>query len=422
MSSRSEWLNVTAASPRPGPRPDRLDATMDAIYVVGEDGRVVSSIPRIPYQLEGHLQDLVAKNPDLLPGDQIDPERPRRWRLIKREARVGEALGESRWSLDHLFVDQDAIPTLVEAKRAGNPEIRREVVGQLLEYAANGTLHWDVGRLRSWFEDSFASSEDAVASIRELLKLESLDAAAETYNDFWERLGANLQDRRIRLIFVADRIPPALRTLVEFINEQMERVEVLAVEIVQYSDGRQRMLMPRLIGQTAKARERKNQPSGWTQRADRWREEEFLLEVQHRYPELVEVVRRILAWANEQPRILLEGGQGLKGPAIMLRLEGITRIARLVAEKTARLELQFATLKNVAPFTDLGVRRRFYERFAAVGRFDYPDEKTEGYPAVPLSSVVSPQAMSALLAILDDMVTELQRAHAVSNGDRQQGK
>jgi hypothetical protein len=51
---------------------------------------------------------------------------------------------------------------------------------------------------------------------------------------FWQRVGANLREGHLRLVFVADEIPASLRRLVEFLNEQMPRVEVLAVEIRQY--------------------------------------------------------------------------------------------------------------------------------------------------------------------------------------------
>ena len=50
--------------------------------------------------------------------------------------------GSDRGSLDHLFLDQDAVPTLVEVKRSENTQIRREVVGQMLDYAANGVMFW----------------------------------------------------------------------------------------------------------------------------------------------------------------------------------------------------------------------------------------------------------------------------------------
>jgi hypothetical protein len=60
--------------------------------------------------------------------------------------------GVGRWSLDHLFLDQDAVPTLVEVKRSSDTRIRREVVGQLIDYAANAVVYWPVEALRGAFE------------------------------------------------------------------------------------------------------------------------------------------------------------------------------------------------------------------------------------------------------------------------------
>jgi hypothetical protein len=65
---------------------------------------------------------------------------------------LDEEAGGGRWSLDHLFVDQDAIPTLVEVKRSSDTRIRREVVGQPLEYAANAIAYWPVEKIRAEFE------------------------------------------------------------------------------------------------------------------------------------------------------------------------------------------------------------------------------------------------------------------------------
>jgi hypothetical protein len=57
-----------------------------------------------------------------------------------------------RWSLDHLFADQDAIPTFVEVKRSTDTRIRREVVAQMLDYAANGTEYWTMNKIRLSFK------------------------------------------------------------------------------------------------------------------------------------------------------------------------------------------------------------------------------------------------------------------------------
>lgn len=42
-------------------------------------------------------------------------------------------------------------PVLVELERATDTRLRREVVGQMLDYAANGTAHWKAGVIAASF-------------------------------------------------------------------------------------------------------------------------------------------------------------------------------------------------------------------------------------------------------------------------------
>ena len=78
------------------------------------EGERVIEMTQQPYDTEDRLQAFLESHPKLLGGEQIDPSSPRRWLLVSREMGVpGEAQGSSRWSIDHLFVDQEAIPTLV---------------------------------------------------------------------------------------------------------------------------------------------------------------------------------------------------------------------------------------------------------------------------------------------------------------------
>ena len=173
------------------------------------------------------FQRLLASFPELLAGDQIDTESPRRFVLVAREQGIAaEEGGGDRWSLDHLFLDQDGIPTLVEVKRGTDTRIRREVVGQMLDYAANAILHWPLATLRARFS---AQCQDDERDPDEVIA--GLIGPNADREDFWAGVGANLQAGRIRLLFVADRIPPELRRVVEFLNRQMQPAEVLAVEL-----------------------------------------------------------------------------------------------------------------------------------------------------------------------------------------------
>ncbi len=203
------------------------------------------------YDSEDLLQTLLAKYPDLLAGGDDSAGSPRRWLLVKREVGVPDKeTGGSRWSLDHVFIDQEAVPTLVEVKRSDDTRIRREVVGQMLDYAANGVVYWPAERLRSDFEGRCAKEgKDPEEMFRASLG-EELDPER-----FWDDVEQNLRSGRVRLIFVSDLIPAELRRVIEFLNERMSPTEVLGIEIKQYvGDGNLKTLVPRLIGQTEQAR------------------------------------------------------------------------------------------------------------------------------------------------------------------------
>ena len=58
-------------------------------------------------------------------------------------------------------------------------------------------------------------------------------------------------------MFVADDIPKELRRLVEFLNEKMTNIEVIAVEVKQFLGDGLRAVVPRAIGLTEKSREGK---------------------------------------------------------------------------------------------------------------------------------------------------------------------
>jgi hypothetical protein len=89
-----------------------------AIYLLAPGDQLVEMREQA-YDSEDLLQRLLATHPDLLAGDQIDPATPRRWLLVSREMPVPADAGlGGRWSLDHLFIDQEGVPTLVEVKRS----------------------------------------------------------------------------------------------------------------------------------------------------------------------------------------------------------------------------------------------------------------------------------------------------------------
>ncbi len=227
--------------------------TTGKIFLIDENEQFQGVMSEIPFEDEDRLQRAIELQPDLIPGDQIEPENPRRWLLIRREAGIPDSSGSgNRWSLDHLLVDQDAIPTLVECKNSGNSELRRQVVAQMLDYAANIRAHWAHGRARELTESSLsAHGQDIASATIELTGDTDLDKV----DAFWERVDENLDEGRVRLVFAAPKIPRELQTIVDFLNGQMTLTDVVAVEIKLFqSESGLRAFVPRVTGRSAYAR------------------------------------------------------------------------------------------------------------------------------------------------------------------------
>jgi hypothetical protein len=264
----------------------------DDIFLLTTDQRLVPMSAQA-YDSEDLLQNLIADYPDLLAGEQMDQEEPRRWLLVRREMPVPAMEdGSGRWSLDHLFLDQEAIPTLIEVKRSTDTRIRREVVGQMLDYAANAVAYLPVEEIRARFERLCESGGvDAVAKLTEFL-------AGDLEPDaFWTNVRTNLQAGRIRMVFVADVIPPELRRIVEFLNQQMTPAEVLAVEVKQYVGQGMRTLVPRVIGRTEAAEAKKNVQK---RVGEPWTEERFFAVLKEfRGPTEANAARRLYDFSVE---------------------------------------------------------------------------------------------------------------------------
>jgi hypothetical protein len=226
--------------------------TGEGIYLIQEDGGLLE-LSEQPYESEELLQQLLERYPSLLAGREMSPAEPRRWVLVTREAGMPSRLGgAAQWSADHVFLDQDAVPTIVEVKRSSDTRIRREVVGQMLDYAANAVVYWPVEAIQAAFERTCAER-----GIHTTQALQELVGAADSVEAFWSRVKTNLQAGRVRMVFVTDRVPPELQRIVEFLNEQMDPAEVLAVELRQFLGGGVKTLAPRVLGHTAAAERQK---------------------------------------------------------------------------------------------------------------------------------------------------------------------
>ncbi len=367
------------------------------IFNIDDEGRLVEMTAQ-PYDSEALLQQLLEDYPRLLTGDQTGE--PRRWLLIAREAALpAEEDAGARWSVDHLFVDQDGVPTLVEVKRSSDTRIRREVVGQMLDYAANAVRYWPVESMRAAFEETCAkretSSEDALA---ELIGPDSDQDA------FWQTVKTNLQAGRIRMLFVADEIPSELQTIVEFLNEQMSSAEVLAIEIKQYGGERGKTLVSRAIGQTATAQRAK----GTGRQGRSWDEASFFSELEASCgADDTGVAREILDWAKGKS-LRIAYGSGMIYGSFSLALDHKGEAHRLIGLYTNGLiELRFSWLQYRPPFDDESKRLELLRRVNELPGVSLGPDAITRMPSIPLGTLRTPDALASFLGTLDWFIEEV---------------
>lgn len=310
---------------------------MPSMHVLTKEGRWVPMVDT-PYENEDYLQGLLAQHPELMPGELVDADNPRRWLLLTREAGIALAggVGGSRFSMDHLFVDQDATPTLVEVKRSSDTRSRREVVAQMLDYAAN-LWAWPPGK--------------AEGCLIERCRLEGLDPEDELERfspegeseSFWGQVDANISSGRLRLVFVADQIGPELRQIIEFLNSQFAKAEVLAVEIRQWRGEGVDTLVSEVIGRTVASEALKPSPR-------RLEASEFLAQLTALCkPEEAAGVQQLMSWCEDHGG-WVSFGTGKAYPACFLNWRRDAPIWALIPGPPRWVTVPFDGLGEREPF------------------------------------------------------------------------
>lgn len=370
------------------------------IYLLNNNEDLVE-LREAVYDSEDLLQSLLAKYPSLLAGEQINDAEPRRWLLISREAGLpSQEEAGARWSVDHLFLDQDGIPTIVEVKRSSDTRIRREVVGQMLDYAANAVMYWPVESIQAMFETRCekegTNSNDKLA---EFLN-------NETQSDsFWEQVKTNLQAGKIRLIFVADEISIELRRIVEFLNGQMDPAEVIALEVKQFIGKDIKTLVPRALNRTTE----KHKDSTIRRK---WDEPSFLAELESRQGKTeANVAKDLLEWAKKNS-LRIWWGEGKQDGSFYPLLDHASETYWTFAIWTyGRIGIQFFMMKKKPQFADDDKREMIRLKLNNITGVSISANDISRSPGIPLSALLNPNSLKQFKEIFQDIINEIRTSN-----------
>ena len=376
------------------------------IYLLNADSHLMA-MDETAYDSERLLQELLARHSDLLAGEQINVDDPRRWLLVTREMSVpGEVDGAGRWSLDHLFLDQDAVPTLVEVKRSSDTRIRREVIGQMLDYAANAVVYWPLEEIRSKFERRCESTgEDPNDVLADFL------GEDHSIDEFWQAVKTNLQAGRIRMIFVADSIPAELRRIVEFLNEQMDPAEVLAIEVKQFVGKDVKTLVPRVLGQTESARQRK---ASSTSRGKRWDEASFMTALEKQCGIAARnTAKDLLDWIRPQVTDIWWGEGQKDGGIVPVIGDGHFRYRIFRMATQGWVAFRFDWLCEQPPFDGELLRKQLLAKINEIPGVHFDEDVLLKKARVPFAKLTAPTAIEKLKEILAWEIEQIEAQIAI---------
>ncbi|WP_310757933.1 hypothetical protein [Candidatus Palauibacter soopunensis] len=185
---------------------------------------------------EGRLQEVLFRHADILPLGEIDP-------AYGDPVPVCMELGTRAGSADALFLTPTGRIILAEFKLWRNPDARREVIGQILDYARV---------LASW------SYDDLEREVRNRTKRSPFEIVSAAHRNVREHVFVDNVARRLKrgeflLLIIGDGIREGVEDIVAYVQAHSGlRFNLALVEaaVFRRADGEDLIIQPRVLART----------------------------------------------------------------------------------------------------------------------------------------------------------------------------
>lgn len=209
----------------------------------GVERRLEEACPDDFGKSERWMQELLFKHPGLIPIDEIEP-------AFRGLIPIARELRTSRGPLDLFFINPKGYITLVETKLWSNPEARRQVVAQIIDYATE-ISRWSYTELVSAIRTASGSkAPDPLTTAARTVAGEEFSEA-----DFTDTVSRNLARGRFLLLIIGDGIHEGVESMVEFLQRTPQLGFTLAlVELALFKLGADTkdgfFVQPRVLART----------------------------------------------------------------------------------------------------------------------------------------------------------------------------
>ena len=153
---------------------------------------------------EDWIQDICFRSPNLLPVEEIEP-------TFGGMIPICRELGTESGSIDLVYVNEYGFITIGECKLWRNPEARRKVVGQVLDYAKD-LAKWDYSKFE---KECLKARKENNKSLFEIIQEDYPETEEASFID---NLQNNLKKGRFLLTIIGDGIRGNMEELANYIH------------------------------------------------------------------------------------------------------------------------------------------------------------------------------------------------------------
>lgn len=218
---------------------------MTLVLLNGEgEPQLVTRVPQGEARREHTLRDLIHDNPAMMPVHELDPSLGRVFTVAKELNIPGVGF------VDVVLADERGRLVVVECKLWRNPQARREVVGQILDYARELS--------RYAYEDLQRQISVAAKRQGNVLYEQALAAGSTMLEaDFVDRVSRDLAAGRFLLLIVGDGITEGARRIGEYLSNQpglafdFGLIEMAEYRYTDSAGISHEIVQPRILARTA---------------------------------------------------------------------------------------------------------------------------------------------------------------------------
>jgi hypothetical protein len=204
---------------------------------------------------------------------------------------------------------------------------------------------------------------------------------------------------------VETEIPSELKRIVEFLNSQMDRAEVLAVEVKRYFGQGQTTYVPRLIGQTSEAEARKRSETR------KWDETSFFHDLSRRHgAEAADVARRIYEWSGSHVSGVRFGRGQVNGSFVPIYDHHGTEHQLFAVFTNGTVEIYFYWYTYKVPFKAKEKRLELLQRLNEIPGVKMPESAADRSPSISLSLLSNEVAFTQFVRTFEWYLDQVQNS------------